>query len=87
MVDCWPLATVPLAEQENGNAGQHASQQAHMQQPLQQAGNRIGRPIIHVGDPNSADLTDAERRRLKRYMHAFIVPHAAQLDSSYDPAS
>lgn len=35
--------------------------------PLQQQGRRkIGRPIAFTGDPDSMDLTDADRRRLKR---------------------
>lgn len=35
--------------------------------PQQQQGRRkIGRPIAFTGDPESMDLTDADRRRLKR---------------------
>jgi type II secretory pathway pseudopilin PulG len=34
--------------------------------PPQQGRRKIGRPIAFTGDPDSMDLTDADRRRLKR---------------------
>ena len=42
--------------------------QAWQQEPPtpQQGRRKIGRPIAFTGDPDSMDLTDADRRRLKR---------------------
>lgn len=42
--------------------------QAWQQEPPtpQQGRRKIGRPIAFTGDPDSVDLTDADRRRLKR---------------------
>lgn len=42
----------------------HRQQQEHIAQ--RQAQRKIGRPIEFTGDIDSADLTDADRRRLKR---------------------
>ena len=43
---------------------------------------QVGRPIEFTGDIDSPELTDGERRRLKRcalcpeHLHYFVAPHA-----------
>jgi hypothetical protein len=49
-----PAAMVPQAWQQGADT------------PPQQGRRKIGRPIAFTGDPDSMDLTDADRRRLKR---------------------
>ena len=42
----------------------------HLQAPVGQkvgpVGRKLGRPIIYTGDPNDPELTNQERRRIKR---------------------